>query len=388
MRCQTEIEGAHSCQREGTEKRDSDKRECVCERWKQASKLHSHLVFEYHILLVVYLHPAQNNERLSQHTHKHHSVVYIYRTSKVKSEKSLALRKVVTTISLLGLTALFALHATTNSHHQEGALHLLGLESSFGFGGGGEEELVFSNEYERRKGKPIGDGIYPYERLVSVHKETHFALKSKQSAKWHVQASPTTTTTTTDAAAAVGDESLSWLFVGEGDSISHTFTEVGNYKVKAMRPDGKKFTFSLDARITRYEIRDLSESDRNKYFETLSKYYSIGQAEGVKLYGATYLAWSEVLKLHMYGAATPECDHWHDDAGMINHHVGLTWVFEQSIRMITPTVAAHYWDYTREFYEDVKWDESTIFQEDWFGSSSPSNDDHIVSLNIYSILRH
>lgn len=91
------------------------------------------------------------------------------------------------------------------------------------------------------------------------------------------------------------------------------------------------------------------------------------------------MSWSAVVRLHIYGAATTDCDHWHDDAGMANHHLAVTLVFEQSMRAIDPTVAAHYWDYTREEYEGFSWDSSNMFRDDWFGSNSPTNGEHIVS---------
>jgi hypothetical protein len=82
--------------------------------------------------------------------------------------------------------------------------------------------------------------------------------------------------------------------------------------------------------------------------------------------------------MHLYGAADKACDHWHDDAGMVNHHVAITWQFEQSIRMIDPRTASHYWDYTREAGKGTEWYDSNIFDDDWFGSNSPDNDLHIV----------
>ena len=52
---------------------------------------------------------------------------------------------------------------------------------------------------------------------------------------------------------------------------------------------------------------------------------------------------------------------------------------EKSLRMIDPSTAAHYWDYTREASMGIEWYDSNIFYDDWFGSNSPSNDQHIVS---------
>ena len=46
------------------------------------------------------------------------------------------------------------------------------------------------------------------------------------------------------------------------------------------------------------------------------------------------------MREHLYGGADKVCDHWHDDAGILNHHIGVTWTMEQSLRMINPKTAA------------------------------------------------
>ena len=71
---------------------------------------------------------------------------------------------------------------------------------------------------------------------------------------------------------------------------------------------------------------------------------------------------SWLVRQHLYGAAAKDCDHWHDDAGIMNHHVGITWELENALRAVDPAVAAHYWDYTY----DAKvygsgWRESPVF---------------------------
>ena len=102
------------------------------------------------------------------------------------------------------------------------------------------------------------------------------------------------------------------------------------------------------------------------------------QSEGEKLYGSNYKSLSYLVREHLYGAADKACDHWHDDAGILTHHIGITWEMEQSLRTIDPTTAAHYWDYTREEKLGIAWHNSPVFGEDWFGSNSPANKDHIV----------
>ena len=45
-----------------------------------------------------------------------------------------------------------------------------------------------------------------------------------------------------------------------------------------------------------------------------------------------------------------ECDHWHDDAGMMTHHMAFTLEMEQAIQSVDPTVCIPYWDYTWDRY--------------------------------------
>jgi hypothetical protein len=51
--------------------------------------------------------------------------------------------------------------------------------------------------------------------------------------------------------------------------------------------------------------------------------YKLSQADGVAKYGGNFQSASELVRIHLYGAASKECDHWHDDAGMLTHHVSL-----------------------------------------------------------------
>ena len=75
-----------------------------------------------------------------------------------------------------------------------------------------------------------------------------------------------------------------------------------------------------------------------------------------------------------------------DDAGIMVHHVGITWEMEKSLRMVDPSTAAHYWDYTMEEAEGLEWYQSNIFEDDWFGSNSPDNSNHVVRIVLSSSL--
>ena len=76
-----------------------------------------------------------------------------------------------------------------------------------------------------------------------------------------------------------------------------------------------------------------------------------------------------------------DCDHWHDGAGFVTHHIAFTLLVEQSIQAIDPSLAMPYWDYAldggRYTAETVA--QSEVFQPDWFGEASPSNSDHRIN---------
>ena len=67
---------------------------------------------------------------------------------------------------------------------------------------------------------------------------------------------------------------------------------------------------------------------------------------------------------------------------------------EQSLRLIDSSTAAHYWDYTREDAQELNedgelrfWWQSAIFRDEWFGSSSPRNGDHILDSGRWAYTR-
>ena len=79
--------------------------------------------------------------------------------------------------------------------------------------------------------------------------------------------------------------------------------------------------------------------------------YATSQEDGETLYGASFKSADWLIREHIYGAAAVECDHWHDDAGILNHHIGITWQMENSMRLVDDSVAMHYWDYTYDASE-------------------------------------
>merc|ERR1712178_335596 len=84
---------------------------------------------------------------------------------------------------------------------------------------------------------------------------------------------------------------------------------------------------------------------------------------------------------HLAGAAARDCDHWHDGAGLMVHHMSFTLELEQTLQSVNPKVTVPYWDYTIDAYKyGDSWSKSPIFGDTWFGSASKAGDPlHLVS---------
>ena len=95
----------------------------------------------------------------------------------------------------------------------------------------------------------------------------------------------------------------------------------------------------------------MSEGDRERFFEALHTLYTTPTARGRERFGPSYKGVEYFIRMHLYGAAQRECDHWHDDAGITTHHIGFTLLFEQALQVVDAAVAIPYWEYTIDDYK-------------------------------------
>ena len=235
------------------------------------------------------------------------------------------------------------------------------------------EGLSVVDEYSRRFGRSISDGMLAdtMSFIVQIHKETVLQSSNGGSHIWKV-----------DGVLQNDGNPLD-------DGLTYTFTETRPYLVE-ITDIGESYT--VHAKRVRREIRDLTEEDRSKYFDAMKAIYSIDEEDGKKQFGENYhSAWWYVAK-HLEGAADKTCDHWHDDAGIVTHHIAVTWELENSLTAVDSSVAAHYWDYTRDTSQADDGSDyvtSNIFNDDWFGpiESSDHPEHHIVNQGVFAYTR-
>ena len=138
------------------------------------------------------------------------------------------------------------------------------------------------------------------------------------------------------------------------------------------------YDFTLAVKYIRREIRSLTDEDREEYFSALEKLYEFDESTGQKLYGSKFHSAEYFSYKHLTGAGTTDCDHWHDGAAIITHHMAFTLEFEQSLQSINPAISNPYWEYGMDTYLYEEWSDSPIFEDDWFGESSPINFAHKI----------
>eukprot|EP00615_Pteridomonas_danica_P006595 CAMPEP_0114355662 /NCGR_PEP_ID=MMETSP0101-20121206/20388_1 /TAXON_ID=38822 ORGANISM="Pteridomonas danica, Strain PT" /NCGR_SAMPLE_ID=MMETSP0101 /ASSEMBLY_ACC=CAM_ASM_000211 /LENGTH=414 /DNA_ID=CAMNT_0001497723 /DNA_START=622 /DNA_END=1862 /DNA_ORIENTATION=+ len=135
---------------------------------------------------------------------------------------------------------------------------------------------------------------------------------------------------------------------------------------------GKSYVFGI---YVRRELRTLSDSDRDAFFDAAEIVFRVPTTEGQALYGSKYYSAGYYGAKHNVLSGNTNCDHMHDGLGFVTSHSALTLMFEQTLQAINPRVTVPYWDYTIDITayelsgELSSFFDSEIFGEDYFGSA-------------------
>lgn len=224
--------------------------------------------------------------------------------------------------------------------------------------------IMLTNSYERAANNRLGSGLYKYDYLVEIYRSTRLEIQEPDD-----------------------DCYYSWQSQGKNDWLTGpvtdlTFTRLGANKLYlnlTCATGSMLVSYTVTAKYVRKEIRTLDKSDRSDFFDALETVYRVNHTEGMKMYGSKYRSIDYLVEEHLQGAADRECDHWHDDAGIMSHHMAFTLELEQSLQSIDKKCTIPYWDYTQDAYYDADdWTKSKVWHNSWFGPASPSNDHHAI----------
>lgn len=244
----------------------------------------------------------------------------------------------------------------------------------------------------------ISNTVSDYLIEISVSDPTYGIIQTLEDLPWDAIAEPykkqlfsIDTFTISDKSADVSNYIVSWtidnnIFYGDDQLIMLNNTGVYDAKLVISTKMTNSITtntvytydFQLAVKYVRREIRSLTDEDRETFFDALELLYSLSETEGQRIYGSKFHNAEYFSYKHLTGAGTTDCDHWHDGAGIITHHMAFTLEFEQSLQAINPAISNPYWEYGMDTYLYDHWSDSPIFDADWFGISSPTSAEHKI----------
>ena len=183
-----------------------------------------------------------------------------------------------------------------------------------------QKVVRFHNEYEDASGIPIGEGYYPYMYLVEMWKPTTAELNAFELGDEAVSRVRRVDWSGDDVGHAVGSR-VTMIFETHG-------TRNVTVSMRVATTRGEELGFHVELAVTvryvRHEIRSLSVDDRSRFLDALSAVYATGDDLGKSVYGDKFRSSHYLVRKHLLGGGGKECDHWHDDAGIVTHHIAFT----------------------------------------------------------------
>lgn len=191
------------------------------------------------------------------------------------------------------------------------------------------------------------------------------------------------------------DTSYTWKFTEDeemtGTHVIKAFPMLQSYPVTVTATSSSGAVLATDmvlllCRYVRREIRQLTDSDRDIFFDAMEVMWtcrSDNETSSMRettnctdIYGPAYRDIHSLTTLHAALAGDKTCDHMHDGLGFLTQHMGLTLSFEQSLQSIDPSISMPYWDFTIDMhnYESGKWsslEQSPMWKSDWYGEVDP-----------------
>uniref|UniRef100_A0A6V1TYR0 Tyrosinase copper-binding domain-containing protein n=1 Tax=Heterosigma akashiwo TaxID=2829 RepID=A0A6V1TYR0_HETAK len=267
--------------------------------------------------------------------------------------------------------------------------------------------VAFTRAYSRKGAEPmlpiqLSSIDYTDETSLKFASSNEYTRVTPIKAVWEHIAEPfrvTTLEATFDGEVIPNHHHLDFTWEVDGEvqklkanAIDLTFTTVGLKSVKLTIADSSSgsvgnYESEVVVKYVRREIRSLTDEDRKRTLDAIETIYRVDQQTGEELYGENYRSIVSFSKEHLNGAGRLGCDSWHDDAGIVTHHLGFTIEFEEVMQLIDPMISLPYWEYTidTDLYGDNIW-ESPIFQDEWFSPLDTVDENHVVNQGRFAYL--
>jgi hypothetical protein len=132
-------------------------------------------------------------------------------------------------------------------------------------------------------------------------------------------------------------------------------TTTGEYSLKVQESGctdantDRNMAKTVWVKYVRRELSTLTESDREAFLDAFSTLWTVNTVDGKKVYGDRYKDVYYFATIHNDAGANSVCDEFHGDQGFVNNHIMLGAFLEQSLQLVDPSTALHYWEYESYF---------------------------------------
>ncbi|CAN0307687.1 unnamed protein product [Ectocarpus sp. 6 AP-2014] len=221
-------------------------------------------------------------------------------------------------------------------------------------------------------------GTYGLDMVIEPFRETTLAVEGNVSLSrryvWRLQHGSNHGVTAKDA----GD---AWAYSG-GPQATVTVDSPGTVYVLTVREVSEDGQVVAEARVeasckyVRREIRELTDRDREAFFDAMQTWYTIPNSVGKTTYGPDFSNYMPITAIH---GTEVENFCYHQGMQFLTSHAAFDLTMERYLQMIDPTVSLPVWDYMIDSaWLGLEWYESEIFQPDWFGSAMSDVGNHFM----------
>jgi hypothetical protein len=186
-------------------------------------------------------------------------------------------------------------------------------------------------------------------------------------------------------ASALGLQELTYTFANAATlyTVSARAVSKGGERVLKLHED-------VMCKYVRREIRQLTTSDRERYFAAVQIFHTLDATSGRKSYGAKFTNYAESVQKHLQRMTLDGCTPFHGYDTFLTAHEAFVLEFEQSLQAIDVRISAPYWDYTIDStlygHSANIATKSVLFSSDWFGPLDNSATGDVLTSTYFSNL--
>ncbi|CAM9189470.1 unnamed protein product [Choristocarpus tenellus] len=233
-------------------------------------------------------------------------------------------------------------------------------------------KIVISNQY------PSPDlTLYPWEIIVEPYRKTLLSAvggTAESTFVWTVKLMDEGSAFYEKA--TINDHPGSFVSDLQGREVEVMFTDVAELYIVTLTEYGKEGDIlrNVEAEVmckyVRRELRELTQKDRERFFDALEVYHRVDLDKGRALYGDFFVNYESQTRKHLAKMTLDGYSPFHNGQVFITAHFAFARELELGLQAVDPSIALPYWEYTLDkvLYGSNWQVTSPIFSNAYFGA--------------------